>query len=330
MQPDKRPKFCDLILLDNCMLRCRTCFMWKCQRDREFVPSKVYAGFINSLYGAFGNDLQIQFVGGEPLYKPGIMDLIKQADIKGFHTAMTTNGQLLNRQRAEELADSGLKSLTLSIDSIEPSVHDFLRGRTGAFRRVKRALKYFAAVRRKTQSISVVCTINRLNLDDIISLSDWARQREDVDAISFQAIDQPFFTDPDPEWFRSPAFSYLWPQDVLKVQSVLTELALRKEKGGYKIANSVSQLKGFEKYFSDPLRQIRHNGCHLGYESLSVNSLGDVYLCFDHEPIGNIIRDPLSRMWSSEKAEKVRAGIRQCRRNCKSMMNCFSEDGFSV
>ena len=169
-----------------------------------------------------------------------------------------------------------------------------------------------------------------LNLNDITDIADWANKREDIDAVSFQAIDQPFFTKPDKDWFTKTEYSFLWPDDIEKVDNVIDALIFRKEKGGSKIANSVAQLKGFKRYFREPHRIIQHNGCHLGYNSLSVDAVGDMYICFDQEPIGNIVRDSVSSVWESESANETRRAIKKCKKNCKSMMNCFSEDGFIV
>ena len=75
---------------------------------------------------------------------------------------------------------------------------------------------------------------------------------------------------------------------------------------------------------------MKKEGCHLGYNSLSVNSSGDVYLCFLQQPIGNIMEDSIEHIWESPLANRVRENIKNCTKNCKSMINCFTEEGFSI
>lgn len=324
-----KPEYCDLILLDNCMLRCKMCNMWQSKQDPKQVPAQFYKRFVNSLFAAFGSDMQIQFVGGEPLLKPGVFKLIEHTVKKGFSTTLTSNGFLINKNVAAKLADSGLKSLAISIDSTEESVHNFLRGNVKAFKRAKKAIEYFSKYKAKEQSVSVVCTIMQINLDDLVNLVESVQENENIASISFQSVSQPFFTPPDENWFKKSEYSFLWPSDISKLRNTierLIDLKMRKKK----IANSIEQLKSYKYYFENPIESIKHNGCHLGYNSLSVNSAGDMYLCFDHAPIGNIMHDRVKDVWESERANRVRGKIKMCNRNCKSMLNCFSEQGFKV
>jgi len=328
--PKKRPQCCDLILLENCMLRCRMCSMWQCRNDVNHVPAYYYQSFIDSLYNYFGShDMQMQFVGGEPLLKPGIIDLIADASCKGFFTSMTTNGFLLNRKKAYQLIETKMSSIALSLDSLRPEVHDFLRGRKGLFKRVMKALKFLMRYRYPEQSVCIVVTIMEPNLDDLIPLADWAQSIDDIAAISFQAVVQPFYTEDNSDWYTKERFRFLWPTDSVKVNSVIDGLIERKEKK-YKIGNSSNQLHLFKRYFEYPEQFVKKGGCHLGYNSLSVNSTGDIYLCFDQEPIGNIMRHGIDEVWESPHADKVRARIKGCTQNCKLMMNCFSEEGFRI
>ncbi len=329
VDPSKKPQFCDLILLENCMLRCKMCNMWQCRNDINRVPTSFYQKFIESLYEHFGSDMQIQFVGGEPLLKPGIIDLIRSASKKGYFTSLTSNGFLINRRMAFQLIDAGISSLALSLDSIDKKVHDHMRGRHGVYKRVMKALKYLAQYRYPEQSICVVSTITSMNIDGLVALADWAEENNDITCITFQVLSQPFYTPEDPNWYTNDQFSSLVPKDMEKVKSIIDALIERKEKKN-KIGNSVNQLAMFKKYFENPGRFVKKGGCHLGYNSLSVNSSGDISICFEQEPLGNIMRDTIKDVWESTHASDVRKSIKACSQNCKLMINCFSEEGFSV
>ena len=65
---------------------------------------------------------KIRLTGGEPLVKRGIVRLVGMiAAIEGLeHLAMTTNGTLL-APRARELAEAGLDSVNVSLDTLDPA-----------------------------------------------------------------------------------------------------------------------------------------------------------------------------------------------------------------
>lgn len=326
---EKKPLYCDLILLENCMLRCKMCHMWRCEKQIDLVPSLYYEKFVRSLSDFFGSDMQILFVGGEPLLKPGIIELIRSASRKDFFTSLTSNGYLIDRAMAAKLMNARLSSLALSLDSLRADTHDLLRGVPGVFSRVQKALQYLAQYKQKEQSLCIVSTIMGPNIDDITALADWAQEHEEIACISFQVVSEPFFTGDNDQWYRDERYSFLWPTDTQKVCDVIDSLIERKGRN-YKIGNAVSQLEIFKRYFEHPERFVKYGGCHLGYNSLSVNSSGDIFLCFDQPPIGNIMRDSIDAVWFSKRADAVRARIGGCSQHCKSMINCFSEDGFSI
>ena len=326
---DLKPDNCDLILLENCMLRCKMCHMWRAKDDVALVPTYFYQKFIDDLKDYFGSKMQILFVGGEPLLKPGILDLIEQAHKNGFFSSLTSNGSLIDSQKAFSIMDKGISSIVLSLDSLNPKTHDYLRGVKGTFKKVMRAIKYLKKYKKARQSICIVTTIMKPNLDDIIALADWADEQEAIACISFQVVAEPFYTGYNPYWYKENKFKFLWPDDFCKVENIINALIERK-KMKKKIGNSIRQFEIFKRYFKEPQTFVKKGGCHLGYKSLSVNSRGDIYLCFDQAPIGNILRDKIQDIWLSKQADFVRSRIKHCNQHCKSMINCFSEDGFSI
>lgn len=72
---------------------------------------------------------KIRITGGEPLVRPGLPALIKSiADLSGIQDiALTTNGVLLPRL-AEDLAEAGLKRITISLDTLDQSVLSEMSG----------------------------------------------------------------------------------------------------------------------------------------------------------------------------------------------------------
>jgi len=83
----------------------------------------------------------IAFTGGEPMLREDIFELISYVDKKKAMPVIFTNGQFLTDKNAEKLAEAGLYSLFLSIDSPDPEEHDKLRGMPGLFNKAIEGLK---------------------------------------------------------------------------------------------------------------------------------------------------------------------------------------------
>lgn len=308
------------------MLRCRMCRMWQSRAGGDELPVDAWKGFIDSFADFAGGNAQVQFVGGEPLLKNGITGLISHARSRGLATTMTTNAYLLDGKASGDIALSGLGTLVLSLDSLKAQVHDFLRGQAGVYARVMAALDFFSRHKDDRPRLHIVTTIMQPDLDGVLELAEWAEANRAIDAISFQAVMQPFFMPPDDAWHEREEFALLWPKDAEKIDEVMDGL-IRRKRSGFKITNPAAQFEVFRSYFKDPRRFVKASRCNLGYDSLTVNTAGGIFLCNSMEPIGNI-RDgaDIAELWHSEKAELVRKQIGDCRRNCKLMINCFFDD----
>lgn len=323
---NKKPVFCDLVITENCMLKCKMCKMWQSKNDLGELSIEIWKRFIDSFADFVEGNAQVQFVGGEPLLKKGILDLVRHTTNKGFLTTMTSNAYLIDEKMARGLIDSGLSTLVLSLDSMKRQTHDFLRGVEGTYDRLIRAISLLSKFNNNSLRLHIVTTIMQTNLDDILELTEWVNRNGAIDHISFQAVMQPFFTLLNNTWYEKEEFSFLWPKDTSKVDYVLDGL-INLKKEGYKITNPASQFKIFKSYFKDPDRFVKTSRCNLGYNSITVNTAGKIFLCNSMEPIGDIQEGKdIEELWFSEKAKQVRDNIRNCKYNCKLMINCFFEE----
>jgi len=314
---------CDLIVTENCFMRCKMCHIWEHKKDDELLPFNRYTEFLRGLKEFTDKNMQIQFVGGEPLLKKGILDLISCAHSHGFSTTMTTNGFLVDRQMADGLIASGLNTIGFSLESLQGERHDFLRGTPATFKKVMDAISYFKDSP-IPEKIFISTIISGANLEDIIPIAEWVNKNPRLSFVYFQSIMQPFAMPEDDAWYEREEVKFLWP-DTEAVHRVLDKLSVL-QKQGYKIANPSGQFLAFKNYFRDPRKFIKKIKCNLGYNAFSVLPNGDVFLCFSMPPIGNIMTEPFDTIWNSEKALAVRSQIANCQKNCKLMINCFFEE----
>jgi len=121
-------------VIDRCNFRCTYCMPEDSLHGRGvFLPLvKLLTDHeITDLVRAFV-DLgvcKVRITGGEPLVRPGLPGLIgRLARVDGLSDiALTTNGVLLPRLAAD-LADAGLKRITVSLDSLDQQVLDVISG----------------------------------------------------------------------------------------------------------------------------------------------------------------------------------------------------------
>ena len=311
-----------LVLSERCFLKCKMCHMWKSSENLEELPASLWKDFISSLRRDVGEEAQIHFVGGEPLMKDNILDIIRFSSECGFKPFMTTNAFLIDRKKTIEIRESGLDTLIVSLDSLNHETHDYLRGAKGVYKKVMEAVGYFSDICLTSPKIHINATIMSVNINYLIDLVKWVDNHKRISFISFQAVMQPFFNPIDDYWYKNHEFSFLWPDDVKQVSLVIDEL-IRLKKAGSKITNSVLQLEAFKSYLLFPDSFVKKGVCNLGYDSLTVNSHGDMFLCVEKEPLGNIRNDFIRDVWISEKTIKIRQQIRTCKKNCKSIINCF-------
>jgi MoaA/NifB/PqqE/SkfB family radical SAM enzyme len=300
------------------------CYLWKLDTSCNEVSIEDCRRFTDSLCQFDADPIEVHIIGGESLVKKGVLDLIRHINKNGSRTVMTSSGYTIDERVAQDIINSGLNMLNLSLESLDPLIHDFLRGRSGCLKRVIEAIGYFNRKTRKEMRLGINTIISGKNLSDIIELTEWAQQNRDLDSIYFMAIMRPFGSGLDWDWFKEDGCKDLWPSDYMQVSRTLDKLMELKKKG-YKIENTIGQLKAFKSYFNGPDRFIRSNRCNVSDQAINVNAIGDVYICFFMDKLGNIKTDNIKELWYSGKAEDIRKKMSACRKNCELVVNCYYE-----
>ncbi len=86
--------------------------------------------------------IHLNLTGGEPLLREDIVSLIAHAHDIGLITRISTNGDLLTRDRVAELSRAGLNQCGIAIDDADPATHDRLRGLNGLFDRAVQGFRF--------------------------------------------------------------------------------------------------------------------------------------------------------------------------------------------
>jgi len=126
--------------------------------------------------------------GGEPLLQPRLVKWAAEANEAGCETGILTNGLLLTKDKAEELIETGLDWLCVSMDGADAETYEKIR-RGSDFDRVCENLANVAELRRgrtpKTMINFVIMNLNFHQIDEMVDLA----QHLGVDQVNFKQCD---------------------------------------------------------------------------------------------------------------------------------------------
>ncbi|RZD15435.1 MAG: radical SAM protein [Candidatus Acidulodesulfobacterium ferriphilum] len=157
-------------LTARCNLKCIHCRA-EAQTERqedELSTEKCFA-VIDELCG-FSSPILI-LTGGEPLYRDDIFDIARYAAGKGLRVALATNGTLVNEKVAEQIKESGIKRVSISLDGANPQTHDTFRMIPGSF---KSAFNGIRNLQKEGIEVQINTTIARHNEDEVKEILDLA------------------------------------------------------------------------------------------------------------------------------------------------------------
>ncbi len=83
----------------------------------------------------------VALAGGEPLVDPDIWAILERAQQKQVYVSIATNGTLLTRANVDRIRSFGVKYIEVSLDYMDPEVHDDFRQMKGAWARTIEGIK---------------------------------------------------------------------------------------------------------------------------------------------------------------------------------------------
>ena len=262
------------------------------------------------------------FSGGEPLLRKDVLDLITFSAKNGLHPSMISNGCGFS-SLTEKIVKSGLENLVVSLNGICPSTHDHTRGVPGAWRATVDFIRQINSLRRKLRAqirVSIATIIMPFNCEEVVEMVKWVR-REKLDDISFQPLDRsPFRAFHSNGELSSEGVASGWYQNEnnssngnSKLNRAVEDLIHLKEEA-YPIGNSVKELSRILDFY-DNYMQLDRSKCKFKDASFNVDPYGEVRLCFQKEPIGNILLANPEHLYKIGKARN-KVTIQECHEPC--------------
>ncbi len=309
-----KPVFCHLDVADSYNLAAK-----------DYPSMKEWMDAISFLGKEAVEGSLLNFGGANALAKEGFFDLVSFSRKKGFKISVAANAWLVDEAMSRRINDSGIEYVNISFDLPDKDERRNSENIEDLYRQVVESISYLNRFGGTTLHKGISCVINAVNLDKIPELENWAFRDNRIEWIQFMALGRNDNKSLDDEWYKMDKYAALWPNDTKKVHALLDEL-IRIKKLGYKINNPVSQLEDFKLYYESPGEFINKTKCK--FESaIQINPIGDIFLCYCFDSIGNIKTDDIGAVLQAEKALKIRTSMAKCKKKCHYLLNsCFEDD----
>jgi MoaA/NifB/PqqE/SkfB family radical SAM enzyme len=302
------PKTLPVLLLwitDACNLQCRMCGdRWRSQRPetKPLLSSDRWCSVIDSAKEL--NTKIISLTGGEPLLYPDFFRIVDHICNKGIACHICTNGTLLREKNVKQLAERKIQSISVSLDSIDASTHNYLRGRdcfdevVCGIRRLRNAMVGLKIIINFT-----MCRLNFREMSDMVRLGKELR----VDQINFAPVHTNL------QHKRKPVEEFheliLRKEDISTVPLELARLKKTASDLGIRISSSTF-LDGIPRFFNGRSRWHR---CFAGYVSCAVSPWGETTPCADLYSRENVRDKPLHRIWRDGVFKGLRKKVERCK-----------------
>ncbi|MBN2015257.1 radical SAM protein [Candidatus Dojkabacteria bacterium] len=263
-------------ITNRCNLNCRYCYYNTGIEKRVLQEANYYKSLliINDISKNFD---KIIFTGGEPLLYPNLFNLIKKVKEMKLFVQLLTNGVLLEKF-SNQILNSGIDKLSISLDSPITKTNDYLRGST---RVVQKGILKLISNKKQETIIEIQQTLTRKNIDSLEPMLDFCKGHD----LSL--------------WINPVDIKPCSSTEELSLLN-LSENTARKLKENIKKWLKLNQNEK-NKIYADSImalikmRKPQQKTCNMGINNFVLDPEGNVYPCFLRKDIflGNIYKNKL-------------------------------------
>ncbi len=156
-------------LTENCNLWCRHCYQGERGTDElSTAQVKNVIREVSDMIDAWSEAYEVSFsrsmniTGGEPFLRSDLSLILAEVARRGFEIFLLTNGTLVTQERAQQLADIGVRGVQVSMEGPE-EIHDEIRGK-GSFTAAAAGIE---ALVDAGLEVTLNVTLSRLNASSI-------------------------------------------------------------------------------------------------------------------------------------------------------------------
>lgn len=283
-----------VIVTYRCNARCKMCNRYK-------APSKpdeeISVDTIKKLPQMYFTNI----TGGEPFIRSDLKDIVRELYKKSDRIVISTNGFFTDRiiDLCKEFPNVGIR---ISIEGLEET-NNAIRGLDDGFNRGYTTLKKL--VEMNHPDVGFGMTVQDANAKDLVPLYELSNE-----------MNMEFATAS-----LHNSFYFVEAKNIIKDRPMV---AKNFEKLINELLKSNSPKKWFRAYFNHGLinyiyGQERLLPCDMAFDTFFIDPYGDVMPCNgtkEKEVMGNLNEQSWDELWNSKQADKVRAKVRCCNRNC--------------
>ncbi len=260
-------------LTTNCNLSCSYCFI---TRDKSCTKSdtdlRLCKLALPQLRKYFD---KLILTGGEVLILPELFDFIKEAKSLKFKIVIITNGVLLNSSNIENIIRNDVDGVSVSIDSFDDSINDFLRGRSLT---VKQNISELIKHGFPSDKIKLLMTVTRKNINSLPELLEFCLKNKtaiNINPVEISSSDNSFM---------ELDLRNCDDQEKAELKSHFSKWAV-EDKRKISYAKAIFELIDGKK--------PEKISCSMGSESFVIYPSGEVYPCFYQlkKEMGNIFTE---------------------------------------
>ncbi len=165
----------------SCNLRCPECpsGLRAFSRPTGMLQEKLFTHTIDQVKG-YLTWLHLYFQG-EPFLNPRFLEMVSYANSKSIFTSTSTNAHYLQEQQVQQVLQSGLKQLIVSMDGITQEIYEKYRV-GGNLEKVQEGIKLLLSERNKSKNrfprVVLQFLVTGQNEYQLPDLKRWAREMQ--------------------------------------------------------------------------------------------------------------------------------------------------------
>jgi len=305
-----RPRRMPVLLLFityRCNFNCAMCGVGSQPYVNSSATELTLQEFQAMLDSAAGLGCSLMLIsGGEALLRRDMLfALIRYGRERGISTHLCTNGYLVNPEVVEELALSGVKTVSVSLESAEAQVHETIRG-PGTFGPALAAIGYLRTKVPQIQ-VGINCTISAVNFSGLTDMVTFAEALH-VQQLKFAPLHTNLLHSEKP---RAEFSSLLFePGQIPLLEKEIARLVGRLTRTRL-LSSSPYFLSHIPSYFAGapPPRSFK---CYAGYAACTIDPFGNASPCPDLKTGLSVRQAPLHVLWRSPEFQQARRAVLKC------------------
>lgn len=305
------PRYCPVMVLfitGRCNLRCRMCGVCDLEhgyRDEDELTTEQWKNLIYDAVTSLGTTLAV-ISGGEVLLRKDLFDIIRYAANQGVSIHLCTNAILLDEEKILQLRDSGVSTVSISIEGPQAEIHEYIRG-SNTFAPVVSAIQKMRKIAPQIH-IGINYVITKYNFIYMTDMLHFA-EKLGVHQIKFAPIHTNLL-------HKDKDFSDC--SDLLFQEEDIP--ALEREVQRVREACRKSTLNTTSDAFFEGITQLPHTSrsirCYAGYAICSVGPSGYVTPCSEFDSPFNVKERSIVDIWRDPAFHVLRKKVDDCSSAC--------------